>query len=383
VWFGVASLLCGLAPDVRTLIAARVLQGVGGALLTPGSLALLQASFAPSDRGRVIGAWSGLGSVAAGLGPFLGGLVLELSWRLVFLLNVPLCAAVVVVALRHVPESRDPDAARSVDVAGAVLGALGLAGVTYALIALGEDGRSGLAAVTGGAGVLLLVAFVLVERRLREPLLPPASSPRGSSRRQPRDLPVYAALSGFFLLVVVHLQVVAGLAARVRRRAGADHAAHGRAVEPLGAWPPPRPAAADDAGPLLMAARCCCCRASDRASYVVEVLPGCCCSGWGSRPRSRRSPRRSSPAAPTGTPGWRPASTTPSPAPPGCSPSRSCPVAAGIGGTDYQDPERFAPASDRVVPHGRGCWSVGGLLAAVSVSDDVVGEPVDEDAPPA
>src|SRR4028119_2056776 len=95
VWFGVASLLCGLAPDVRTLIAARVLQGIGGALLTPGRLALLQASFVRADRGRAIGAWSGLGSVAAAVGPFVGGLVLELSWRLVFLLNVPLCAAVV------------------------------------------------------------------------------------------------------------------------------------------------------------------------------------------------------------------------------------------------------------------------------------------------
>ena len=140
VWFGVASLLCGLAPDVRTLVAARVLQGIGGALLTPGSLAILQASFRRADRGRAIGAWSGLGSVAAALGPFLGGLLVEVSWRWVFLLNVPLCAAVVAVALRHVPESSDPDAARSVDVTGAALGALGLAGVTYALIALGEDG---------------------------------------------------------------------------------------------------------------------------------------------------------------------------------------------------------------------------------------------------
>ena len=97
VWFGVASLLCGLAPDVRTLVAARVLQGVGGALLTPGSLAMIQASFAPGERARAIGAWSGLGGVAAAIGPLLGGWLVELaSWPWVFLINAPLAAAVVV-----------------------------------------------------------------------------------------------------------------------------------------------------------------------------------------------------------------------------------------------------------------------------------------------
>jgi len=142
VWFGVASLLCGLAPNVEMLIAARILQGVGAALLTPGSLSLLQASFVPGDRARAVGAWSGLGGIAGALGPFVGGALVELSWRLVFLINLPLCAAVVVIALRHVPESRDVEADPRIDVAGAVLGALGLAAVTYALVAAGEQGAS-------------------------------------------------------------------------------------------------------------------------------------------------------------------------------------------------------------------------------------------------
>src|SRR6185436_12105726 len=128
-------LLCSVAPTSGALVAARVLQGIGGALLTPGSLAILQASFAPGDRGRAVGAWSGLSGIAAAIGPFLGGWLIGVgSWRLIFLINVPLAVAVVAVAVRHVPETRDPTAVRSIDIAGAVLTAVGLAGVNWALI---------------------------------------------------------------------------------------------------------------------------------------------------------------------------------------------------------------------------------------------------------
>src|SRR4051794_16826287 len=103
VWFMAASVLCGLAPNLQFLIAARGLQGMGGALLTPGSLAIIDASFAAEDRGRAIGAWSGLGGMATAIGPFAGGwLVAAVSWRLIFLLNVPLALAVLAAA-RHVP----------------------------------------------------------------------------------------------------------------------------------------------------------------------------------------------------------------------------------------------------------------------------------------
>ena len=136
VWFALASALCGIAPDSEVLIAARALQGVGGALLTPGSLALVQSTFRQEDRAKAIGAWSGLGSVAGAVGPFLGGWLVDgPGWRWIFLVDLPLAVVVIFVALRHVPESRTPGATGDFDVIGAGLAALSLAGVTYALIA--------------------------------------------------------------------------------------------------------------------------------------------------------------------------------------------------------------------------------------------------------
>jgi MFS family permease len=118
VWFALASLACGLAPDTGFLIAARALQGAGAALLTPGSLSILQASFAPDDRSKAIGAWSGLGGVATAIGPFLGGwLISAVSWRLIFFINLPIAVAVIVIAVRHVPESRAPGPAPPLDAA--------------------------------------------------------------------------------------------------------------------------------------------------------------------------------------------------------------------------------------------------------------------------
>ena len=109
VWFALASLACGLAPNAGFLIAARAMQGAGAALLVPGSLSILQASFAPDDRSKAIGAWSGLGGVATAVGPFLGGwLIGAVSWRLIFFINLPAAAAVVAISVRHVPESRAP-----------------------------------------------------------------------------------------------------------------------------------------------------------------------------------------------------------------------------------------------------------------------------------
>src|SRR5258705_5563287 len=107
VWFAVASVLCGIAPNAETLIAARALQGIGAALLTPGSLAILQASFRPDDRSKAIGAWSGLGGVATAIGPFVGGWLVGLgasSWRLIFAVHVPIALRLVPLCWKHVPE---------------------------------------------------------------------------------------------------------------------------------------------------------------------------------------------------------------------------------------------------------------------------------------
>jgi EmrB/QacA subfamily drug resistance transporter len=210
VWFATASLLCGLAPSPGILIAARALQGVGGALLTPGSLAIIQASFHPDDRSRAVGLWSGFGGIGAAVGPFLGGwLVAGPGWRWVFLLNVPLALLCAPVALRHVPESADGGRHARFDVLGAALGALALALLTYALI----EARAGslVVALTAVAGLAAAVAFVLVERRSPDPMLPlDVFAARQFSAVNLVTLCVYAAFGGFFFLTALQLQVVAG-----------------------------------------------------------------------------------------------------------------------------------------------------------------------------
>ncbi len=212
VWFAAASLLCGVAPTARALVAARALQGVGGALLTPGSLAILQASFAPGDRARAVGAWSGLSGISAAVGPFVGGLLVGVgSWRLIFLINVPLAVAVVAVAVRHIPETRDPKSVGDIDVAGAVLTAVGLAGVTWALIEAGERGASGAALAAGAAGLAALAGFVAVERRGRHPMLPlDIFRSRQFTAANLVTFVVYASLGITFFLLVVNLQQVLG-----------------------------------------------------------------------------------------------------------------------------------------------------------------------------
>ncbi|MFF5537341.1 MFS transporter [Streptomyces cinerochromogenes] len=210
VWFAAASLLCGLAVNAVMLIAARALQGVGGALLTPGSLALIQASFHPDDRSRAVGLWSGFGGIGAAVGPFLGGwLVTGPGWRWVFLLNVPLALLCVPVALRHVPESADERAHGRFDVLGAALGALALALLTYALI----EARAGSLAValTAAAGLASALAFVQVERHRADPMLPPdIFASRRFTAVNLVTLCVYAAFGGFFFLTALQLQVVVG-----------------------------------------------------------------------------------------------------------------------------------------------------------------------------
>ncbi|WP_029290863.1 MFS transporter [Cellulomonas sp. HZM] len=213
VWFTVASVVCALAPTVGVLVAARVLQGVGGALLTPGSLAIIQSTFVGEDRGRAIGAWSGMSGVAGALAPFLGGWIVQAaSWRWIFAINVPLAAVVVLVALRHVPESADPQAAHRLDVAGTMLGAVGLAGLTYGFTAwTGASHADASVLATLALGVVALVAFVVVEAHHPAPLLPPALFRwRPFAGVNAATLLVYAALSGVFFFLVVTLQVVAG-----------------------------------------------------------------------------------------------------------------------------------------------------------------------------
>lgn len=209
--FTFASLLCAVTPNVGLLVAARLLQGVGGALLTPGSLALIEAGFRPADRARAIGAWSGLGGVATALGPLLGGyLIGAVSWRAIFLINLPIGLFVAWAAGRHVPETRDPLASGRLDLRGAGLAALGLAGVTYALIEAGQEVSTAVLAAAIG-GVLALVAFFAGERRGANPMLPlEIFRSRQFSAANAVTFVVYAALGGFFFLLVSFLQISLG-----------------------------------------------------------------------------------------------------------------------------------------------------------------------------
>jgi EmrB/QacA subfamily drug resistance transporter len=217
VWFAVASTLCGLSPTIGMLVAARALQGIGGALLTPGSLAIIQAAFAAEDRPRAIGAWSGLGGIASAAGPFLGGWIVgAFGWRWIFLLNIPLAVAVVAVSARRVPETRDPSAHGKFDVAGAALAALALAAITGALI---EAPAHGLvtAAVSAAVGAAAGAGFLLLERRRGRPDAPtPPMLPldvfasRQFTAVNAVTFVVYAALGGTIFLLVLELQVVSG-----------------------------------------------------------------------------------------------------------------------------------------------------------------------------
>ncbi|HEX2274461.1 MAG TPA: MFS transporter [Acidimicrobiales bacterium] len=215
VAFTAASALCGVAPSIETLIVARALQGIGGALLVPGSLALLSATFASEDRASAVGAWSGLAGVSTAIGPFLGGwLVDAVSWRLVFLINLPLAAAAVAVTVRHVPESRDPEAIPEPDVPGALTVTAGLGAVVFSLIQWSESGGSTAVVLIGLAGAGALAAFPLVERGRRQPLVPfEIFRSRQFSGANATTLTVYAAFGGALFLLSLELQQVLGYSA--------------------------------------------------------------------------------------------------------------------------------------------------------------------------
>ena len=213
VWFALASAACGFAPNADFLISTRVLQGIGGALLTPGSLAILEASFAPADRARAIGAWSGLGGVAIAAGPLIGGyLIAAASWRWIFFINVPIAAVVVALGARHIPESRDPSTAGRLDYAGALAAVVFLSGTTFAFIEAPTLGWTSPAVLTMVVlGVAGLVAFGIREQRAAAPMLPLSIfAERQFAAASAVTFIVYGALTGATFLLPVVLQVSAG-----------------------------------------------------------------------------------------------------------------------------------------------------------------------------
>jgi len=217
--FALASIWCGLASSIQQLIIARGVQGVGAALLVPGSLAIISAAFAEKERGAAIGTWSGFSALTSAVGPVIGGALIEhLSWRAVFFVNVPLAISVLYLVYRHVPESSEGTNSRGLDKWGATLATLGLGAVVYGLIessfsTLGDPAVT----VALAAGVVLLVIFGFVEMRVRNPMLPLALfRSRNFSGANLLTLFLYAALSGalfFFPLNLIQLQEYSATAA--------------------------------------------------------------------------------------------------------------------------------------------------------------------------
>lgn len=345
-WFAGASLLCTAAPTVEALAVARGLQGAGGALLTPGSLAILQASFPREERARAIGAWSGLSGIAAAIGPLTGGwLVDTLSWRWIFLINVPLAALVLLVTARHVPESRDEQAPRGVDVPGAVLVAVGLGGISWALISAGEHGFGAGQLGLLAAGLAALAGFVALQSRSRHPMLPlELFTSRQFTAANAATLAVYAALAGVMFLLVIYLQQVAGYPAI---GAGAAllpvtalmllfSARAGALAERFGPrWPM-------TIGPLVMAGGILLLlRLSPHASYWDTVLPAVAVFGAGLALTVAPLTATVLAGVPDRHSGIASAVNNALSRGAGLVAVAVLPLAAGITGAGYQDPERF------------------------------------------
>lgn len=373
VWFGLASLLCGAAPNILTLILARGLQGIGGALLTPGSLAILEASFEPQDRSRAIGAWSGMGGIATAVGPFIGGyLISAVSWRLIFLINLPLVLAVVLIALRHVPESRDPAAAGRIDITGAVLATVGLVGLCYGLIegpGLGFTSPVVVAAfLIGVAGIVL---FVVVEARVPHPLLPLRLFRTGQfTGANLVTLVVYAALGGALFLLPIELQQVArysplesGVALLpitfimliLSARSGALASRIGPRLQMT-------------VGPLVVAAGMALfVRIDASGSYFTEVLPAVLVFGLGLAITVAPLTSTVLASAPSEEAGVASAVNNDVARAAGLLAVAILPAAAGITGASYLHPSQFNAGFRTAVLIAAGLCAMGGVLAAATI----------------
>lgn len=220
-WFLLGSVLCAVAQSPGQLIAMRVVQGIGAALLTPGGLAIIQSSFAPRDRASAIGTWAGMSGIAAAIGPFVGGWLIDnAGWRWIFAINIPLCLAVIAMALASVPESRADGIPGRFDVTGAGLTVVSLAALTFALTDDGTFGRA-LPVLAYAVAATAAVAFVLVERRVKNPLVPLSLfGSRVFSAANGMTFLVYSALGAVFFFLVIQLQVSAGWSALAAGLAG-------------------------------------------------------------------------------------------------------------------------------------------------------------------
>lgn len=350
VGFALASLACGLAPTPLTLIVARLVQGAFAALLTPGSLALIQASLVPADRARAIGTWSGLTSISILAGPLVGGWLIDVaSWRWIFLINLPLAAVVVALCLRHVPESRrEPapgeDRDLHFDVPGAATSALALAGLTYALTEAANAPPPLLAAAVALAA-LGAVAFVVRERRTPAPLVPfRLFADRVFSAASAMTLLVYGALGATSFFLTLQLQVSVGMSPLQAGLATLPMtllliAFSGRAGALAGRVGPRVPLSLGPvlcgAGTLLLAG------VGQGTAYVSGVLPGVLLFGTGLTLLVAPLTATVLAAAPDRHAGVASGINNAIARTGGLLAVAALPAAVGLGGTDYQDPAAF------------------------------------------
>ncbi|CAN5821184.1 MFS transporter [soil metagenome] len=377
-WFAAASLLCAVASNVQFLILARALQGVGGALLTPGSLAILQTSFRPEDRARAVGAWSGLGGVAAALGPVLGGyLVSQASWRWIFLINLPVAASVLAVTARHAPETSAPDRVAGFDLAGSLLAVTGLGASTWALISLGDRGLSPVVVTTAVAGVAALAGFVLVERRGPHPLIPPRIfRSRQFTAANVVTFLMYGGMSAVFFLLVVHLQQVAGFSPTASGTALIPitaimlllSARAGALAQRIG------PRLPMSLGPLIIASgMMLMTRIGAGASYFGDVLPAAVVFGLGLALTVAPLTATVLAAAEDSLTGVASGVNNAVSRAAGLLAVAVLPVVAGLTGDAYLDPVAFAAGFRVAITLSASSVAVGGIIALLTIRNDVLG----------
>src|SRR5713101_2350876 len=368
VWFALASAACGFAPSAVFLIVTRVLQGVGAALLTPGSLAILEASFMPADRARAIGAWSGLSGVAIAAGPLIGGyLISAASWRWIFFINVPVAVAVIALSARHVPESRDPSVSGRIDYAGALAAVVFLTGITFAFIqapTLGWSSPAVLAMmVVGAAG---LAAFLIREHTAAAPMLPLAVfRERQFAATNAVTFIVYAALTGATFLLPVQLQVVSGYSPLGSGLALlALSARSGKLATRIG------PRLQLSAGPVIVGAGLALLVFSNYgSSYVLYVLPAVVVFGLGLAVTVAPLTSTAMNSAPAEHSGIASAVNNDVARFGGLLAVAVLPALAGITGTAYLHPDALAAGFRTAVLISAALCAAGGLLAAFTITN--------------